>query len=480
MVGGKSFNMEHKLNEYKHVKPIKQKRCGLGSDRNEASCIEVEELTKAGILQKVKTQTWVANQVMVKKSDKKWRMCVDFTGINKACPKDGYPLPEIEWNVESLSGFRLKCFLDAYKSYHQIQMAKEDEDKTTFFAGKEEFCYRKMPFRLNNAGATYQRLVDKVFGDQIRRNLEAYVNDMVIKSTSEEDILHDIQETFDRFRAKPSKVKEVTDLEPPRMLKEIQSLNGKLAALTRFLSKGAKKSLPFFKALKSCTDKKTIQWTTDAEEAFRRLKELVEILPTLTAPIKGEVLVMYLAASVEIISVVLLVEREERQVPIYFIPKDFFIKMPPQEGEKVVTRKVDTGKEGPKLENIWKLYTDGASSSDGSGAGLILISHEGKEYTYALRFKFKTTNNEAEYEALLAGQPTIKHYLEKVKEVLKGFDTFTIEHVRRNQNKKADALSKLASMTFEHLTKEVLVEVLAKRSINEKEVSKVEAERGEN
>ncbi|GJZ21367.1 reverse transcriptase domain-containing protein [Tanacetum coccineum] len=77
--------------------------------------------------------------------------------------------------------------------------------------------------------------------------------------------------------------------------------------------------------------------------------------------------------------------------------------MSPQEGEKVVTRKVDTEKEGPKLENIWKLYTDGASSSDGSGAGLMLISPEGKEYTYALRFKFKTTNNEAEYEALLAG-----------------------------------------------------------------------------
>ncbi|GJZ21366.1 reverse transcriptase domain-containing protein [Tanacetum coccineum] len=270
-------------------------------------------------------------------------MCVDFPGINKACPKDGYPLPKIEWNVESLSGFQLKCFLDAYKGYHQIQMAKEDKDKTTFFAGKEEFCYRKMPFRLKNAGATYQRLVDMVFGDQIRRNLEAYVNDMVIKSTSEEDILHDIQETFDTFRsvnmklnpkkcsfdveeglflghlitkqgirAKPLKVKEVTNLESPRMLKEIQSLNGKLAALTRFLSKGAEKSLPFFKALKSCTDKKTIQWTTDAEEAFRRMKELVEILPTLTAPIKCEVLVMYLAASVESISVVLLAEREER------------------------------------------------------------------------------------------------------------------------------------------------------------------------
>ncbi|GJY36867.1 reverse transcriptase domain-containing protein, partial [Tanacetum coccineum] len=136
---------------------------------------------------------------------------------------------------------------------------------------------------------------------------------------------------------------------------------------------------------------------------------------------------------------------------------------------------------------------------------------EGKEYTYALRFRFETTNNEAEYEALLVGlqisqemeitslvifvdsqllvnqikgtyaakQPTIKEYLQKTKEALKDFDSYTIEHIRRNQNKKADALSKLASMTFEHLTKEVLVEVLPKRSIEEKEILQVKTKEGE-
>ncbi|GKF07285.1 hypothetical protein Tco_0041509 [Tanacetum coccineum] len=84
-------------------------------------------------------------------------MFVDFTNINKACPKDGYPLPEIDWKVESISGFRLKCFLDAYKGYHKIQMAEEDKDKTAFFAGKEVFSYQKMPFEMKNVGATYQR-----------------------------------------------------------------------------------------------------------------------------------------------------------------------------------------------------------------------------------------------------------------------------------------------------------------------------------
>ncbi|GJU70452.1 hypothetical protein Tco_1256711 [Tanacetum coccineum] len=132
MVEGKPFNMEHKMNEYNHVKPIKQNKRGLGPDRNMAAYKETEELTKAGILCKVKHQTWVDNPVMVKKSDGGWRMCMDFTDINKAYPKDCYPLPEIDWKIESLSGFRLKCFLDAYKGYHQIQMVKEDEDKTAF------------------------------------------------------------------------------------------------------------------------------------------------------------------------------------------------------------------------------------------------------------------------------------------------------------------------------------------------------------
>ncbi|XP_071727718.1 uncharacterized protein [Rutidosis leptorrhynchoides] len=150
----------------------------------------------------------------------------------------------------------------------------------------------------------------------------------------------------------------------------------------------------------------------------------------------------------------------------------------------------------------WKLFTDGASSSDGSGAELMLINPEGQEFTYALRFEFNTTNSEAEYEALLAGlsiakemkiehlqalvdsqlianqvlgvfearQHTIQLYLSKVRELIESFRSFTIEHVRRSQNKKADALSKLASITFAHLAKEVLVEVLEKRSIEIQEV----------
>nr|GEU45661.1 reverse transcriptase domain-containing protein [Tanacetum cinerariifolium] len=137
---------------------------------------------KVGILRETRYQTWVANTVLVKKKDGAWRMCFDFININMACLKDYYSLPEIDWKVDSLFDFNLKCLPNAYKGYHQIQMAKEDEHKMAFHALKGVYCYRKISFGLKNAGATYQRLVDKVFKSQIRRNMKAYVDDMPKKS----------------------------------------------------------------------------------------------------------------------------------------------------------------------------------------------------------------------------------------------------------------------------------------------------------
>nr|GEW10892.1 reverse transcriptase domain-containing protein [Tanacetum cinerariifolium] len=205
---------------------------------------------------------WLSNPVMVKKHDDSWRMCVDFTDLNKACPQDCYPLPKINWKVESLCGYPFKCFLDAYKGYHQIQLAEADEEKTTFHTRQGVYCYKKMPFGLKNAGATYQRLMDKAFEGQIRRNIEVYVDDLVVKSYTESEIMRDIEETFCTLRKvnmmlnlkkcsfglaegvfleyvitpegiKPcsNKTEAVLKLPSPRTIKEVQSLNGKLASL---------------------------------------------------------------------------------------------------------------------------------------------------------------------------------------------------------------------------------------------------------
>lgn len=132
MVGVERKVIEHKLMIKPGVKEVKQKKRVQGGDRNRAINAEVSKLTEAGIVREAMFPTWIANPVMVRKKDGSWRMCIDFSDLNKACPKDCYPFPEIDQKVESLQGFTLKCFLDAYKGYHQILMSKEDEEKTDF------------------------------------------------------------------------------------------------------------------------------------------------------------------------------------------------------------------------------------------------------------------------------------------------------------------------------------------------------------
>ncbi|GKA48874.1 hypothetical protein Tco_0741832 [Tanacetum coccineum] len=115
--------LKHRLNIQEGYSPVRQKKRGQASERAKAIQAEVHKLVEAGIMREVYYHEWLSNLVMVKKHDGSWRMCVDFTDLNKACPQDCNPLPEIDWKVESLCGYPFKCFLDAYKGYHQIQMA---------------------------------------------------------------------------------------------------------------------------------------------------------------------------------------------------------------------------------------------------------------------------------------------------------------------------------------------------------------------
>ena len=137
---------------------------------------------------------------MVKKANGKWSMCVDFIDLNKACPKDSYPLPHIDQLVDSTAGHKLLSFVDAFYGYNQIRMDGADQEKTSFVTSQGLFCYEVMPFGLKNAGATYQRLVNNMFRPQIGWNVEVYVDDMLVKSLDEEEHLEDLQETFDTLR----------------------------------------------------------------------------------------------------------------------------------------------------------------------------------------------------------------------------------------------------------------------------------------
>nr|GEX80226.1 reverse transcriptase domain-containing protein [Tanacetum cinerariifolium] len=161
-IGGETFNTEHRINDLKHLVPVKQKKRSLTPERNEAIQTQVEELTKANILREVKYQTWISNPFIVKKASGRWKLCADFTDINKAYPKEQHSLPKIEQKVEDLRMHRLKCFLAAYKGYHQIPIAKKDKEKIAFYTREGVFCYRRLTFGLKNTGATYQILIDKV------------------------------------------------------------------------------------------------------------------------------------------------------------------------------------------------------------------------------------------------------------------------------------------------------------------------------
>ena len=137
--------IEHRLALQPDKKPVKQKLRRFAPDRKEAIQSEIDKLLKAGFIREVNHPQWLANPVMVRKNNGKWRMCIDFTNLNKACPKDDFPLPRIDQLVDSTSGCELLSFLDAYSGYYQINMCKEDEEKTSFITPYGTYYYIKIP-----------------------------------------------------------------------------------------------------------------------------------------------------------------------------------------------------------------------------------------------------------------------------------------------------------------------------------------------
>ena len=155
--------IQHRLNVNPKKKPVQQRRQVFTPERSQAITYEVNMLLSLGFIQEVYYPDWLANVVLVKKANGKWRMCVDFTDLNKACPKDNFPLPRIDQLVDPTAGHKLLMFMDAFSGYNQIKMTEEDQEKTAFITSQGLYCYKVMPFGLKNAGATYQRLVNKMF-----------------------------------------------------------------------------------------------------------------------------------------------------------------------------------------------------------------------------------------------------------------------------------------------------------------------------
>ena len=345
---------EHSLQIKPGFKPIKQTMRRFSDPKRDAIEAEVDRLRAAKFIRELKKADWIANPVLVdKKNSEIKRMCVDFTSLNKCCPKDHFPLPRIDQIIDSTAGCARLSFLDAYSGYHQIRMKKEDEEKTAFITPLGVFCYTTMPFGLKNAGATYQRMMQNCLAEQIGKNVQVYVDDIVVKTQNEDTLIKDLQETFNNLNryniklnpkkctfgvpagqllgylvsargieADPEKIQAIITMKRPTKLHEVQQLAGRVAALSRFISKLGERALPFYKLMKRA---EKFEWMDEADAALQDLKKMLTSPPILVAPRKNEPLYLYVSATNRVVSTVLVVDRMEEghsqsiQRPVYYV-----------------------------------------------------------------------------------------------------------------------------------------------------------------
>jgi hypothetical protein len=340
MLGVPRNLIEHSLNTDPKATSKRQYLCRFADDRRDAIKKELAKLLVAGFIREVFHPEWLANPVLVrKKNTNEWRMCADYTDFNKHCLKDPFGLPRIDQVIDSTAGCDLLCFLDCYSGYHQIAIKDEDQEKTVFITLFGAYCYTTMSFGLKNAGATYQRAIQACFKRQLNKNVEAYVDDVVVKTTNSDTLIADLEETFAslqeyrwklnpnkcvfgvpsrkllgfvishcRIEANPEKISAITNMKAPTCIKDVQKLTGCMAALNRSISKLGERGLPFFKLHKH---QEKFVCTPEVDQALAQLKDFLSKPPVIMAVRKKEQLLLYLAATTHVVSTAIVVEQQE-------------------------------------------------------------------------------------------------------------------------------------------------------------------------
>jgi hypothetical protein len=325
LVGVSRTIIEQGLGIDPSVRPKKQRLRKISDKKTEAAKAEVHRLLEANFIKPITYPTWLANVVMVQKKSGKWCMCIDFTSLNKACPKDNFPLPRINKIVDSAAGCEVMYLLDCFSGYHQIYMKEEDKANTSFITPFGTYCFIRMPEGLKNARSTFSRLTKTVLESQVGRNIFTYVDDIVVASKNKEDHLADLAETFANMQdarlhlnpekcvfgvrqgkilgylvshrwieANPTKIQAIINMTPPQSARDVQRLTGRLATLNRFISKSAERSLPFLKTLCGAKD---FTWGPEQVAVFESLKQHLSDLATLASPDPSVPLLLYIAAS---------------------------------------------------------------------------------------------------------------------------------------------------------------------------------------
>jgi hypothetical protein len=186
--------IEHSLNVDLKATPKRQHLRHFADDRRDTIKKELAKLLTTGFIREVLHPEWLANLVLVRKKNmNEWRMCVDYTDLNKLCPKDPFGLPRIDQVIDFTAGCDLLCFLVCYSGYHQITIKEEDQEKTAFITPLGAYCYTTMSFGLKNAGATYQRAIQDCFKRRLNKNVEAYVDDVVVKTRNSDTLITNLE-----------------------------------------------------------------------------------------------------------------------------------------------------------------------------------------------------------------------------------------------------------------------------------------------
>ncbi|KAK0594549.1 hypothetical protein LWI29_017364 [Acer saccharum] len=479
MIGIDPEVMVHRLQVDPDHQPVKQKRRKFAPERNKVINEEIQKLFDIGSVREVKYPDWLANVIVVKKKNGKWRVCIDFTDLNKACPKDSFPLPHIDMLVDATAGHELLSFMDPYSGYNQILMHPDDQEKTAFVTERGIFCYKVMPFGLKNAGATYQRLVNKMFAKMLGSTMEVYIDDMLVKSLVAQQHIDHLRQSFDVLDQYGMK------LNPTKCSFGVSS--GKF--LGYLVTQRGVEANP-----DQIRKNKAFEWNDDCEKALQDLKTYLKLSPLLSKPKDNETLFIYLAVSDTAVSAVLVREEDSNQHPVYYVSKtlldaetrysrleklalalvmaarklrpyfqchsikvltsyplknilhkpelsgrltkwavelseydisfhprsamksqvlaDFITDFTP--GESVQAEQELVALTETTTPGKWILSVDGSSSIKGSGLGLVLESPHGDILEQSIHCGFHATNNEAEYEALIAGLDLAKSLNVKV------------------------------------------------------------------
>uniref|UniRef100_A0A2N9H9A6 Uncharacterized protein n=1 Tax=Fagus sylvatica TaxID=28930 RepID=A0A2N9H9A6_FAGSY len=446
---------------------------------------------------------WVANIVPVPKKDGKVRMCVDYRDLNRASPKDNFPLPHIDTLVDNTATNAVFSFMDGFSGYNQIKMAEEDKSKTAFVTHWGTFVYDVMPFGLKNAGATYQRAMVTLFHDMIHHEIEVYVDDMIAKSRTAQDHLTDLRKLFQRLKKgieiDPAKVQAIRSMPAPKTEKEIRSFLGRINYIARFIAQLTATCEPLFKLLRKRFQEASMGCMLGQQDETGKKEQAIYYLSKkFMEPETRYLLVEKTCCALAWAS------KKLRQYMLYYTtwlvsrmdPIKYIFEKPALTGKiarwQVLLSEFDilfVARKAIKGQAIadyladypseqWKLYFDGAANSVGSGIGAVLVSPKGQQTPIAVKLGFDCTNNMTEYEACIVGlqaalefgayelevfgdsllivsqtngewqarDPKLIPYQRYISRLVPKFKYITFTYTPRAHNHFADALATLASL----------------------------------